>query len=216
MQTPAGRDPFELALKIMEVTHKASPAPPVAPAATLPDLFNLLQKGIEIGRQSAGEGGGDGDSFGSALKSLEPLIGAVAENLKSGGARRERPALASGPPDPAVSATPAPVAMPVPAGPPWAAAVRPHLSQLIGLAHAGTRPESWSQPILDMLPDDVFGELEAMAKRDDFADVVMAALPELSSVDKWARALLASMREDLIPEEATPAGGAADDDSPAN
>jgi len=196
------RDPLDVALKIVEIMRGGN-----APVSPTSELVKTLREGMDLGREigertAGGNGGGDGDSFASALKSVEPLIGAVADRLRAEPPRRR--ALPAGPSEPA----PAPAAhseasvpmAPVDSGPPWAAQVRPHLPHLVSLARINANPESWADAILDMLSDEVYGEFEIMSRRPDFADVVMGALPELAPVNEWARRLLAVMAERMAPE----------------
>ena len=57
------------------------------------------------------------------------------------------------------------------------------------------------QAILDALPDPVYAEIEQLATRPDFPDLMLSYFPELGSQAEWCKQLFTAMAESITAPE---------------
>lgn len=191
--TPAGpvTDPFQGALKIAELMKANAPA-----AAVGDSLLQKFLEGMTLGQKLSG---GDGDGFAKLAEASSPLFSAIAENIAADATAKRRRQ------DMKVVKGGAPAATGD-----WRDRVRPHVPKLLGLAQAKKDPELYAELMLDNIADEVFVELETLAKGAPHAPAFVAqllmAFPELEPERVWVTEFLTAVWEQLTaPEESTAA-----------
>lgn len=197
-------DPFDLALRMVALTKDAHPPAALATADVLATFREGLKLGRDVSAATAG-GGGEGPSdFASAMGAAAPLLGAIAESVKTEVEMKRRRLLASPASRPAAPAAPA---APGPSLPPadatvrplWMQRVRPYVPQLVALARGRKDAALYADLTLDQIDEVTYAEIRDAAQAPEFVDAAMAAFPELAAADvaTWAREFLGHIRAAL-------------------
>lgn len=195
------------------------PAPPAPPAAAPNEgkLFDVLLRGIELGRELS-SGGGDGDGGGilglvrEAFRS--PILAqAVAASTQQ---RRAAPARPPAPPQqPAAPAALPPAA--APAQPPtpeggddvMQAILRSELHKLVRKAAAGGDPGLYAELIVDNVPIETLHEL--LQAPPDPVTALAQVVPEVEQHREWFGQLVDGVRAILAQVAAAEAAGGGGD-----
>lgn len=192
------KDPMEMALKIVEAMRPAIASSGGMDTATLLDLMDRReQRGLELGRQLAERG--DGDGLGSVVRDMAPALLAV---LNRDVTLRERTATNGGAPRAALpnpsSPAPEPVNVTYPAGYEWLAELRPFLPMLAAQARGEKDPALYADVVLDNAPTAMLDKVRAVAAAPDFVDTVVRLAPEMSNWPGWFREFVGHVRDGVM------------------
>lgn len=175
----------------------------------LGQMLNILSQGIELGRET----GGDGSGYGSVIRELgKPLVEILERES------RRRSAGASAAPTPTLPNPPngaAPVVDRAPESnedaPAWLPIFRPFVPQLIAWAQQGKDPELTADWVLGELPDNYLDPIGRQLDRgDEFLTEFEATMPQAAEHMEWLRPFFSRMADGLVYVEESPEEPAGD------
>lgn len=194
------KEMFDMALRIATVMNGRAPAPGLGTS----DVFRTATELIEFSKGLGGGGGGGGDGEGGAVRELVHAIVPILKDEAEKRLRRGKAPTAALPPGGTTVATTGT----------WTDYIRPYVPQLLGLAKENADPALYADVVYDLMerkmPAARLQEIAGAAQKDDFVDVVLAALPsQAGQYAPWFKELVTNLKQTLV---APPSPGDDDED----
>lgn len=195
--TKGGGGETENLLKLAEVLNKGGGGQ--REGASVKDVLDALDRGIELGKKSVGlkteDDDEEKDPFG-----LGPIAGAVATAIMAKSEQERAPQLPAPAPAAALPPPPPKASAIVLPGPTWMVALQPWLKTFERWARENRDVELYCSVFLDQIDEKVYDELMAVAANPQiaFVDNIVGALkmvPSLAAHEDWVRRFAVAVQE---------------------